>query len=324
MQYLLNIQRQIGSNLVIEAGYLGSESHHLYGFQNVNQGIPGTVGSATSRLPFANYGVIQMVADGFNAAYNSASIRVTQRYSHSLSMTGSYTYSKSIDNSSGIRVQGYDTLFAQNSNCLQCERSLSAFDTRNRLVLGGTYELPIGKGKPVNLSHAALDAVAGGWQMSGSFTVQSGVPQTIGIGAVDNSSTANPGYDRPIATLASTGYAADRTPNRWYDPAAFVEAPPGTFGNVGRNTLISPHFQAFDMAVHKEFRMPYSERHVLQFRFEAFNVLNHPSWGAPSGNILAGNAFPGAPATAAHSGFGVISTTSVPMRQLQLGLKYSF
>src|SRR5206468_4283067 len=157
-----------------------------------------------------------------------------------------------------------------------------------------------------------------------SATVQSGVPQNVTIGSVDNSSSGNPGYDRPIATLASRGYAANPTPSRWYDPAAFVEAPPGTFGNVGRNVLTTPHFQSIDFAVHKQFHVPTTEKQVVQFRAESFNVLNHPSWGAPSGNILAGAVFPGAPATAAHQGFGVINSTAIAMRQLQVALKYSF
>jgi hypothetical protein len=88
--------------------------------------------------------------------------------------------------------------------------------------------------------------------------------------------------------------------------------------------MTTPHFQSIDFALHKKFQMPYSEQHVLQFRVEAFNVLNHPSWGAPSGNILAGAPFAGAPANAARQGFGVISTTAIPMRQLQMALKYSF
>ena len=66
------------------------------------------------------------------------------------------------------------------------------------------------------------------------------------------------------------------------------------------------------------------ENITTQFRFEAFNALNHPVWSAPSGNILAGAAFPGQPATNAHQGFGVISGTAIAMRQLQLALKYSF
>jgi hypothetical protein len=276
MQYLLNIQRQFGPNWVVETGYLGSESHHLYGFQNANQAVPGASGNVSSRLPFPNFGVIQLVADGFNAVYYSGTAKVTRRFSEGLSLTSSYTFSKSIDNSSGIRVQGFDTLFPQNSTCLRCERALSAFDTRHRFVLGSTYDLPVGKGKPLNIKSWAANILAGGWQASASVTIQSGVPQTVTIGGVDNSSTGNSGYDRPIVTLASGGYASHPTPSGWYD------------------------------------------------RLEAFNVLNHPSWGAPSGNILAGAPFPGAPANAAHQGFGVINSTAIPMRQLQVALKYSF
>jgi Carboxypeptidase regulatory-like domain len=323
MQYLLNIQRQFGPNWVIETGYIGSESHHLYGFQNANQIVPGPASTLNSRKPFPNFGVIQLVADGFNAVYNSGSLKVTRRFSQGLSFTSSYTFSKSIDNSSGIRVQGYDTLFPQNSTCLRCERALSAFDSRHRFVAGGTYDLPIGKSKLLNLNNSVANTLLGGWQTSASMTIQSGVPQTITLGGFDNASTTNV-YDRPIATLASSGYAANPTPSGWYDPAAFIVAPQGTFGNVGRNTMITPHFQSIDFALHKKFQMPHSENHVVQFRVEAFNVLNHPSWGAPQGNILAGAQFSGAPANAAHQGFGVISTTAIPMRQLQMALKYTF
>src|SRR5262245_44839265 len=159
MQYLLNIQRQLGANWVFETGYIGSESHHLYGFQNANQAVPGTTGNVSSRLPFPNFGVIQLVADGFNAVYNSGSLKATRRFSQGMSLTGSYTFSKSIDNSSGIRVQGYDTLFPQDSRCLRCERALSAFDTRRRFVMGGTYDLPIGKGKLLNLNNSIANTL---------------------------------------------------------------------------------------------------------------------------------------------------------------------
>jgi hypothetical protein len=309
-QYLLNVQRQFGKDWVIELGYLGSESHHLYGFQNLNQATPGTVGSIASRTAFKNYGVIQYVSDGLNAAYNSGSIKATRRFSQGLSFTSSYTFSKSTDESSGIRPQGFDTLFPQDNRCLSCEHALSAFDTRHRLILATSYELPVGKGKALNVNNGVLDAVIGGWQASGNYTLQSGVPQTLSIGGVDNASTGNQGTDRPNYTGIGNGYAAVQTPSRWYDPASFVKAPAGTFGNVGRNTLITPHFRGLDFAIHKNFRMPW-EGHSLQFRAEAFNVLNHPSWGAPGGNITSAN-------------FGVINSTGIPMRQLQMGLKYSF
>jgi hypothetical protein len=324
MQYLLNVQRQFGNDWVVEAGYLGSVSRHLYGFQNINQAVPGTTGSIASRVPFPNFGVIQLVADGFNASYNSGSVKVTRRFSQGMNLITSYTWSKSMDNSSGIRNQGFDTLFPQDNRCLRCEYALSAFDTRHRFVLGGVYELPLGKGKPLDIQNPFANAFVGGWQLSANMTIQSGVPQTLGIGGADNAGTGNQGTDRPNYTGVGNGYAANRTPSRWYDPSSFAVATAGAFGNVGRNTLITPHFQSIDMALAKRFAMPYSERHALQVRLEAFNVFNHPSWGAPNGNILAGAAFPGAPSNAARQGFGVISSTAVPMRQLQLGLKYSF
>jgi hypothetical protein len=323
IQYLLNVQRQFASNWSLELGYLGSQSHHLYGFQNINQALPGPLSSINSRRPFPNFGVLSYVNDGFNANYHAGSVKLTRRFSEGVSLTTNYTFAKSIDNASGTRTQGLDTLFPQDSSCLRCERGLSSFDVRHRWVLGAVYELPIGKGKLLGINNSIANGFVGGWQLSTNTTIQSGVPQTLTIG-INNAGTNNPLPDRPSYSGTGNGYAANRTPSQWYDPASFVVAPQGSFGNVGRNTMITPHFQSIDMAVHKQFRMGYKEGHVFQFRLEAFNVFNHPVWGAPNGNILAGPTFPGASANAAHQGFGLISSTALPMRQLQLGLKYTF
>ncbi|HYW44955.1 MAG TPA: hypothetical protein VE959_18990 [Bryobacteraceae bacterium] len=214
-------------------------------------------------------------------------------------------------------------MFPQNSDCIECERGLSAFDVRSRLATSVLYERPVGKGKMLNIHDAVANAVIGSWQSGGILTMQTGLPATLSIGGVDNASTSDGGYDRPNSTGISP-YLSNPTPSRWLNPAAFVEAPPGNFGNAGRNTIQTTGTFALDGEFHKQFRMPYNERHLIQFRFEALNVLNHPSWGAPGLNILSGSAFPGQPATAAHQNFGVISSTAISMRQIQLGLKYSF
>ena len=254
-------------------------------------------------------------------------MKLTRRFSQGISLTTNYTWSKSIDNSSGTRTQGLDILFPQDSNCLACERSLSSFDVRHRWVLGAVYDLPVGKGKMLGISNSVLNGFVGGWQMSANTTVQSGVPQTLSSGG-NIAGTNNPVNDRPSYSGAGNGYLSTHThvPSglTWYDPASFVLQPQGNFGTVGRNSLTTPAFQTLDLAVHKNFPMGFRDGHVLQFRLEAFNVLNHPVWGAPNGNVQAGAAFPGAPANAPHQGFGVISTTAIDMRQLQLGLKYSF
>jgi hypothetical protein len=325
-QYLVNVQRQLSADLAVEVGYLGSESHHLYGFQNTNQGPGGNpVGSSISHLPWPNdYGVIQMVADGVNANYNALSVKVTKRFNKGMSLISNYTWSKSIDDSSGIRVQGYDSLFPQNSYCIECERGLSAFNVPQRWVTSVIYDVPVGKGRLLNINNRFLDAVIGGWQTGGTMTWQGGVPVSLTIGGIDNSLT-DEAYDRPIYVSGQAANASNQTPaGGWYNKSAYTEAPTGYFGDVGRNTVSAPRIFAFDSFLHKDFHMPYSEHHQLQLRFEAFNVLNHPVWGEPNPNILAGGAIPGAPIGAAHAGFGVISSTAISMRQMQLGAKYTF
>jgi hypothetical protein len=321
-QYLFNIQRELAGNWLIEGGYLGGESHHLYGQQNANQGIPGTVGTPASRLPFYNFGFIQLVQDGGNGNYNSLSLKATRRFSQGLSVIASYTYSRSIDDTSGIRPGPSDFLYPQDSDCIECERGLSGFDVRHRIVTSVLYDLPVGRGRALNIDNKVLNGIVGGWQSGGILTLQTGVPGSLMV-LVDNAGTTVSSSDRPNATGQPT-YPANPTPSRWINLAAFAEAPPGNWGNVGRNTIESPGIADFDAEIHKQFRMPYKEGHVLQFRLEGFNAINHPNWGMPALGILTGAAQPGMPATAPHQGFGVISSTSTQMRQIQLGLKYTF
>ncbi len=320
-QYLVNVERQLATNWALELGYLGSQSRHLYGFQTLNQAAPGPLNSIQSRVPYPTFGVISYVSDSLKGHYNAFSIKATHRYGDGLSLNTSYTLAKSIDNSSGTRTQGYDTLFPQDSRCMECETGPSSFDVRHRWVMGAVYELPFGKGKPVNIDNAVLDGIFGGWQLSTNTTIQSGVPQTLSAGKVQ-SGTNNLVNDRPSYSGVGDGYAADPSPARWYDPASFVLSPEGEFGTVGRNSMTTPHLQQIDASLAKNFRLP--NGHRIQARVEAFNVFNHPVWGAPNGNILAGAAFPGAAENAAHQGFGVITSTVLPMRQIQFGLKYSF
>jgi hypothetical protein len=325
MQYMFNVQRRFAGNWLVEVGYLGSVSHHLQGFQDPNQGIPGTVGSAVSREPWpADMGIIQEVEDGANAEYNALSVKATRRFTHGFSLISSWTWAKSIDDTSGVRPQGGDVLYPQNSYCIDpCERGLSAFNVKNRFVASALYDLPVGKGEVLNINNGFLNAVVGGWQSGGILTLQSGTPGSPTLGGVDNASTAEGGYDRPDATGLSP-YVSNPTPSRYFSLAAMYEAPAGQFGNVGRESLVGPSIFNIDFEVHKQFKMPYNEKHVLQFRFEAFNVLNHPNWAMPQLNILSGSSQAGLPSGDSHTGFGQVTSTVTSMRQIQLGLKYAF
>ena len=274
----------------------------------MNEALPGT-GPIINRYPYPNFGRIQLVDNAANGNYNAGSIKLTRRFAKGYSVLSSYTYAKSIDSSSGIRVQGADTLFPQNSYCLRCERGRSAFDTRHRFVTSALYDLPVGKGRSMNVNNSVLNAIVGGWQTGMIMTLQTGFPETISIGGTDRSGAGGL-FDRPNATGADPNLSS-RTTNLWINKDAYVLQPAATFGNVGRNTFIGPSFFTLDFSAHKEFNIPRLENHKLQYRFEGFNILNHPVWGTPNGNILS-------------SGFGQITGTAVSMRQLQMALKYTF
>jgi hypothetical protein len=321
MQYLLNLQRELGNNMALEVGYLGSVSRKLESLRAVNEAIPGPTGSVISRSPYPNFGRIQLVDNGGRGNYNSLGVKFTKRYSAGLSTLVSYTYAKSIDETSGIRVNDGDTLFPQNSYCMRCERGLSTFDTRHRFVTSILYDVPIGKGRAMEITNPVLNAIAGGWQLGSIVTLSTGFPLTVTSGS--DISNTGAGFDRPNTVLGQDPYVSNPDPQLWYNPAAYIVQPVGTFGNVGRNTLISPSIFAWDFSTLKNFQMGYSEGHYLQFRFEAFNLPNHPNWGNPNTN--AGQIQRNAAGVITNSNnFGVIGGTRTNMRQLQFALKYVF
>jgi hypothetical protein len=305
-QYLFNVQRELAGNLTFEAGYLGSVSHHLESYRGVSAAVPGP-GTVASRSPYPNFGLLVLVDDGANGNYNSLGSKLTKRFSHGLTALVAYTWSKSIDETSGVRTEDSDSLFSQNGNCLRCERGLSAFDNRNRLVISGLYDLPAGTGRKLNIRSKFVNALLGDWQLGSIVTWRSGFPinPTDGV----NRANTNIGVDRPNATGVSQSLA-NPTTAEWFNTAAFALQPLFNFGNVGRNSVIGPPGFYWDFSTHKDFRLP-NERHVLQFRWEAFNVLNHPAWGLPN-------------ATLTSPQFGQITSTNGSMRQMQFALKYVF
>ena len=190
--------------------------------------------------PYPNFGRIQLVDNSANGAYNAGSIKLTKRFSRGFTLLSSYTFSRSQDDSSGIRVQGFDTLFPQNSYCRKCEWALSAFDTRHRFVTSSLYDIPVGKGRQSISSNPFLNAVVGGWQAGGIWTVQSGFPVTPTVGGTDRSGNGA-GFDRPNATGVSP-YVANPLP-------PLVVQPPGLHRQCPRN-LRQRRAQFPDLARH--------------------------------------------------------------------------
>ena len=305
--YLLNVQRELPGNTLLEVGYLGNQSHHIEQLRAVNEELPGTA-PHLDRVPYPEFGRIQLVDNSGNGNYHGLSSKLTKRYSAGLTYLVSYTWSKAIDEGSAIRTHDGDTLFPQNSYCLACDRGLSSFHTAHRLVNSILYDLPIGKGRQMDVKNPFLNALVGGWQAGSIIVYQTGFPITVSTGT-DQANTGG-GFDRPNATGVDPVLPRDRqTTEHFFDINAFVKQPFGSFGNVGRNTLIGPRLLNWDFSAHKSFN--FTERQSIQFRFEAFNSINHPNWSNPNTNRNS-------------NGFGTIGGTRIGMRQLQLALKYVF
>jgi hypothetical protein len=307
LMYMFNIQRELPGNQVLEIGYVGSQIRHLEGLRAVNEATPSPTGSIAERSPFPEFGRIQLVDNGGVGNYNGLSAKLTKRFSGGLTYLLGYTWSKTMDTSSAIRNHDGDTLFPQNSGCRSCEYGLSSFHTAHRVVSSVLFDMPFGKGRPHGIENPILNAIAGGWQVGSILTMQTGFPITVQFG--QDVSRTGAGFDRPNATGIDPNDIAERTPNRFFNTGAYVLQPSGTYGNVGRNTLIGPGIFNFDGSLLKNFNV--TESQYVQFRFEGFNVLNHPNWGNPNVNIT-------------NAAFGTIGGTRGNMRQLQLALKYVF
>jgi hypothetical protein len=306
LQYLFNVQRELGASTALEVGYLGSHSYRLERMYDWNETIPGVLGSVQSRKPYPEYTKVQEIGNVAQARYNSLAVKVTRRLHQGLSVLGGYTLSKSEDNGSGIRTLGGDTLFPQNSFCLDCEWGLSIFDVRHRFVASVLYELPFGEGKPFMQSGVG-GAILGGWQLSTIITKSSGFPRTVFTGT-DRSNTGG-GQDRPNVTGLDPNLPGDQqTLNRWFNTDAYVTQAAGTYGNAGRDTIIGPGVTRVDASIIRNFR--FGSKYA-QFRFEAFNALNSPIWNDPN-------------TTLSSPLYGTINSTRTPMREVQIGLKFVF
>ena len=317
--YELNIQRQLSTNTVAEIGYLGSQGHRLERLYYLNQPVPGTT-SVASRAPYPEFGIIQEVGNVIDSNYNSFSAKLTRRLSAGLTFLAGYTFSKSIDDGSGVRTIGTDGVHPQDSTCLSCERGLSIFDARHRFVSSVLYEPPFGKGRRF-LNHGVASAIAGGWELSSIVTFSSGFPEYISDG-VDRSNTAV-GNDRPNATGASTSLS-NPTTGEWFNIQAFALQPLGTFGNVGRDVVTGPGIASWDFSTLRNFN--FTERRYLQFRFEAFNAANHPNWGDPGVSMNANQLTSAGVPIPGTGAFGQITSTrsGIDMRELQFSLKLIF
>jgi hypothetical protein len=320
-EYEMNVQRQFGSNMALEVGYLGTQGHHLPRYIYFNAAAPGP-GSQLSREAWPNFNNTVENIGIVNSNYNALSAKLTRRMSSGLTFLLGYTYSKSIDDGSGLRTLGTDQIGAQNSYCIPCERGLSIFDQRQRFVASTIYQLPIGKGHTY-VNHGVAGTLIGGWDIGMIYSMASGSPVNIGDGTCRSNIGASC-MDRPNAVPGVSSQLSNPSPTEWFNVQAFALQPQYTFGDLGRNRVIGPPLFSVDTTLDKDFR--FTERLNLQLRLDVFNLFNHPNFGSPNnglvGDHLDGNGVP----IPGSGNFGTITSLNpgVSMRQLQLSIKLIF
>lgn len=351
-QWHVELQRQLTPTTMISAAYVGSRNGRLpyAGFANAARqaspnGTPNSVIDALRLMPWVGAGVTYTENTG-TSNYNALESRFQRRFSKGWSTLISYTWSKSIDDSSGYfnaenGPGGGSTI--QNYYDKSTARGVSSFSIPHFLSWATVYEFPAGHGKKWFKSGLA-SWLLGDWQANYIFQARSGAPYNLQItGDLANlrgSAPSAPGtYLRPnlisdpfvagpVAanpdplcqkTISQGGKAADsvRTRVSWFNPCAFG-IPSGAFGTLGRNVFRGRAVYNMDLSLFKSFQV--REGWKIQLRGEAFNVFNTQNWDAPSALTVNTNA------TTLATGVGRITSLAqgTTPRQLQFGIRFTF
>lgn len=344
-----SIEQQLSKDMSVRIAYIGSHGYHGLLSLDPNTVFPQICATATCTTggQAAARGTVQQgqqyipvsgrpnpfLASGFfwmtsgNSSYNGLQLDVTKRMSHGLQFRGNFTFARNMDMNSaltGAQANNQPQMLLDRSN-LKRDWGPAALDIRTQTTLSMHYDLPFGPGQPwMNANSGAMSKIVGGWELNSIATILGGFPitPTVGNNRSGNGDTRNP--DRPNVNLAFQGKRIIGSPTRWFDPNAFSLPEVGTFGNTGRGTLRGPGLGTVDLSVMKNTRL--SERFVLQFRAEFFNLLNRANFGTP--NPIVFGTFPtnapGQPAPQFSASAGLITSTTTTARQIQGGLKLIF
>ena len=292
--YNFTIQRE-QFRTVFQASYSGSAGSHLRLSRDFNQGIDAV-------RPNPAFGTITITESSSRSNYNAMWFSANRRFSTGLTLSASYTFSKSTD----LNSVGSANPQIQDSYNVAAEHALSDFDARHRFVFSGVYLLPF-------TANGKTKYFVEGWSLSPIVNIQSGNPFSPIMPTSRSGSLQN--FDRPDYVYGQPLMAAHQSATLWLNPLAFVPNAVGEFGNAGRNILTGPGFQNIDLSIAKVTR--FRERYQVQFRGECFNIFNHPNLGQP-GNVVGSQNFGVITATrAARGDFG-------SSRQIQLGVKFAF
>jgi hypothetical protein len=317
-QWSFSVQRQLAKDTVLETAYVGSHGYDLSFPVDRNQVPQQNLGQGNAGRPFPQYGALG--SNTFNAISNYRALQVSfrKRFTRGLSFDTNYTWSRMMDDQSssgwGGRggVQPYQNAYDPSANY-----GPSNFDVPHMWKGAVVYELPLGKGHSVLNSGGVLDALFGGWQTSAIYIAQSGAPFTVAMSS-NNGLGSQAGNWYP--DVAGTPSVSNPTIREWFNQLAYKQPADRTYGNSKRNSLRGPGLSDIDFSLGKTFSLPKSERVKLQLRFDAANVLNHPSFGQPNANLNPTALAKQQP----DASVGKITAVTVNGRNIQLGARIVF
>jgi len=297
-QYSLGIQRQLGSAFSLEVDYQGSTAHKLGLFIDQNQPTPVVKdptqhfakGSPNYQIfPNPFFGSIGTGVDIGNSNYSSAVATARYQGRHGIYFEGSYTIGKSIDDGSSFFGSTSERAGLDDRNNLAADRGPSSFDIRHRAVFSYVVDLPVGPGhRLLGWNNGVNRQVLGGWQISGSTTIQSGTPFTVFNGSQDFSGF-NQFNDRPDVIGTGPLRQDNSNPDAAFDKTYFSKTPPtGRQGTSGRNQYYGPGLHNWNFATSKAFPL-HTERVHLRFRADFFNLFNHTNFANPIASQSNGN-----------------------------------
>ncbi len=297
----LAVQRELPFSFTLDAAYVGNHGVNNPVVLQLNRGqILG--GGAAGQLLNQAFGRKASTTSyiGVSTNYHSLQTKLNRRFSNGFLLTTSYTYSKSIDYCSDRFCTPFNQFYFKQN------RARSDFDRTHAYVQSFLYELPFGKGK--NWVNSGIGAwLAGGWQINGIFTAQTGGPLDL---QYSNSSLNTPFVNnRPNVNGNVKVFGVVKSGATWFDTGAFSAPPSSTFGNTGRNILTGPGLKNFDFSLFRKFTI--TERMALELRGESTNLSNTPHFNNP------GNTF-------GSSTFGLVTGAMNDSRNLQLGAKMTF